>query len=284
MEKKRVSIMLLLVLGMLTLAFNIQTAKTQPPKTIVVPDDYPTIQEAIDHAYSSYQGKEADTVYVRAGTYYENIVVNMSKHYLTLIGEDPLTTIIDGGSAGSPVVTIRDVVLDNFTGFTVRNSGGDASGIYIYNATCEMSGNIIRDNYQGVNLYHSFVTSVYHNNLIDNTQQALVYESANIYWDNGYPSGGNYWSDYTDVDLFSGPNQDELGSDGIWDHPYVIDVDNMDRYPFTQQDGWEAPPPPPPPPVPEFPTGLALELLFIPVIIYTFWRSTRKTLKSLRKT
>jgi len=44
-------------------------------------------------------------------------------------------------------------------------------------------------------------------------------------WDNGYPSGGNYWSDYSDVDL---------NSDGIWDHPYVIDADNIDRYPLVK--------------------------------------------------
>jgi len=52
-------------------------------------------------------------------------------------------------------------------------------------------------------------------------------------WDNGYPSGGNYWSDYTDVDNYSGSYQNETGSDGIWDHPHTIDANNQDRYPLV---------------------------------------------------
>jgi len=52
-------------------------------------------------------------------------------------------------------------------------------------------------------------------------------------WDSGYPNGGNYWSDYADVDLYSGPYQNETGRDGIWDHPYVIDENNQDNYPLV---------------------------------------------------
>jgi hypothetical protein len=51
-------------------------------------------------------------------------------------------------------------------------------------------------------------------------------------WDDGYPSGGNYWSDYTSTDLYSGPYQNETGRDGIGDIPYVIDTDNQDNYPL----------------------------------------------------
>ena len=51
-------------------------------------------------------------------------------------------------------------------------------------------------------------------------------------WDDGYPSGRNYWSDYNGMDEKSGPNQDLPGSDGIGDTPYVIDENNQDRYPL----------------------------------------------------
>ncbi len=53
-------------------------------------------------------------------------------------------------------------------------------------------------------------------------------------WDIGYPSGGNYWSDYNGSDLLSGPYQNETGGDGIGDTPYVIDVNNMDKYPLME--------------------------------------------------
>lgn len=38
---------------------------------------------------------------------------------------------------------------------------------------------------------------------------------------------------YTGVDEKSGPNQDMLGSDDIWDHPYVIAERNQDSYPLV---------------------------------------------------
>ena len=44
-------------------------------------------------------------------------------------------------------------------------------------------------------------------------------DSANI-WDNGYPSGGNYWSDYNGTDS---------NGDGIGDTPYVIDANNLEK-------------------------------------------------------
>ncbi|MGB7001909.1 MAG: hypothetical protein WBE22_07860 [Halobacteriota archaeon] len=53
-------------------------------------------------------------------------------------------------------------------------------------------------------------------------------------WDDGYPSGGNYWNDYTGVDFYSGANQDILGSDGIGDITYDISgsAGAQDRYPL----------------------------------------------------
>ena len=71
----------------------------------------------------------------------------------------------------------------------------------------------------------------YHNNFTNNKVQTYSDGFINV-WDNGYPSGGNLWSDYRGHDLYCGPYQNETGSDGIGDTPYVIDEGNKDNYPF----------------------------------------------------
>jgi len=78
--------------------------------TIIVPDDYSTIQKAISNANSG------DTIYVRAGTYYENLIVDKS---VTLEGENRDTTIIDGGGNGDVIRVAADYI--TITGFTITN-------------------------------------------------------------------------------------------------------------------------------------------------------------------
>jgi parallel beta-helix repeat protein len=91
--------------------------------------------------------------------------------------------------------------------------------------------------------------TIYRNNIIENTQQVLSLNSINS-WDNGYPSGGNYWSDYAGTDLCRGPYQNVTGSDGIGDTPCIIDENNRDRYPLMKPFGlpvvgWDWSPPMP---------------------------------------
>jgi parallel beta-helix repeat protein len=83
-----------------------------------------------------------------------------------------------------------------------------------------------------VQLFSPGENKIFHNTFIKNKIQVFNYEPAINAWDEDYPSGGNYWRDYTGLDEKSGPNQDEPGSDGIGDTPYVIDADNKDRYPL----------------------------------------------------
>ena len=93
--------------------------------------------------------------------------------------------------------------------------------------------NEISNNGKGVILHFTFDSVVYHNNFDNNYIQAIDTNSTNNSWDNGYPSGGNHWSDYTGVDNCSGPNQDVCpSSDGIGDTTYVFSY-NQDNYPLT---------------------------------------------------
>ncbi len=80
--------------------------------------------------------------------------------------------------------------------------------------------------------YTGRYNTIYHNNFIGNGMNAEgILEND---WDDGYPSGGNYWSDYDGIDEKSGPDQDQPGSDGIGDSPYDIPGgwNNEDRYPL----------------------------------------------------
>ena len=98
--------------------------------------------------------------------------------------------------------------------------------------------NTLRDNivhHNGIGIYMNYSgvygNKVYHNDFIANTLQTL--EQGNNIWDNGYPSGGNYWSDYAGVDDYSGPGQNLPGSDGIGDTPYAF-TGNQDNYPLME--------------------------------------------------
>jgi parallel beta-helix repeat protein len=105
---------------------------------------------------------------------------------------------------------------------------------FYFSSSNTVSGNNITDNAYGVYLYASSNNTIYHNNFINNTYQAQTNNFPDNIWDNDYPSGGNYWSDYADEDEKNGPGQDLLGSDGIWDHPYEIDANNNDNYPLVE--------------------------------------------------
>jgi len=279
----------LLIISMLIFGFNIQTVEAGPT-TIIVPDDYPTIQGAVNATSSG------DVVYVRVGTYYERVLIKEKS--ISLIGENSSTTIIDSLWFGIPI-EVRIAERVNVTGFTIMNSGNQwrstmifeswpESGILLWNSDeCNISGNNITDNYFGLTIYSSWLGSwnntvrgnlvtnnwemgvflsghhetgvaygentiventiinnwkglgsylqadnrIYHNNFINNTSPFYLSGSMDI-WDDGYPSGGNYWSNYTGIDLLGGSYQNETGSDGIGDTPYLIDIDNQDNYPL----------------------------------------------------
>lgn len=84
----------------------------------------------------------------------------------------------------------------------------------------------------GIQLLSSSGNRVCHNGIINNWEQQGFDDTGENFWDDDYPSGGNYWSDYNGADVKKGPDQNELGRDSIGDAPYTIDGNNMDRYPL----------------------------------------------------
>jgi parallel beta-helix repeat protein len=114
-------------------------------------------------------------------------------------------------------------VTANYYGFWLESSSNNS-----------VSGNRVKNNVCGIRLYSSFSNKIYHNDLINNEQQTLLSGSFYNAWDDGYPYGGNYWSDYGGVDMKSGPFQNETGSDGIGDTSYMINGNSTDNYPLMK--------------------------------------------------
>jgi parallel beta-helix repeat protein len=256
------------------------------------PADFSGVQDAINEAISG------NTVYVKAGNYFENVVVNKT---LLLIGEGGETTIVDGNGSWAVVQIVADNV--TITGFTIRGAGDRCVEIYscsngilsenvITNSTHSgvhidsssnnsISGNAIANNAQGIWIWNASANTITENDITNNDQSNIHIGSStnnaifgnNITlasygvsvgtesldnkfflnnfigngehvhvetpgqistWDNGYPSGGNYWSDYTGIDVKRGSYQNETGSDGIGDIPEIIDADNLDNYPLIK--------------------------------------------------
>jgi len=131
---------------------------------------------------------------------------------------------------------------------TVTNntvSSNSIEGILLYLSDINIiANNSVSGNGVGVDLDGSGSNTIYHNNFVGNAEQARDNTDTDQ-WDDGYPSGGNYWSDYTGVDNCSGPNQDNCPDpDVIGDTPYVIDADSQDRYPLMVPVGTVYPRPP----------------------------------------
>jgi parallel beta-helix repeat protein len=152
--------------------------------------------------------------------------------------------VIDGswhseGSWGGGIIlwsgSNNNLILDNVI------SCREDNGIFLQGNENQIIGNTIMNYYFSAIHFDSNGNILYHNNFMEKEIYVIWIAGAHI-WDNGYPSGGNYWSDYVGVDVKSGSAQDLPGSDGIGDTPYIIDADNHDHYPLMNPYG--APPPP----------------------------------------
>jgi hypothetical protein len=119
---------------------------------IIVPNDYLTIQDAIDHAQSS------DTVLVSPGTYVENIDFSgkdivVSSHFLVMGDPSFISqTIIDGDTAHTVTFASGEDLLSVLCGFTItgkvgsENRAGFLGGILISGGSPIVRNNVITGN------------------------------------------------------------------------------------------------------------------------------------------
>jgi hypothetical protein len=170
-------------------------------------------------------------------------------------------------------------------------------GMYIWSSNNTITRNSVTDNIVGILLSgdHNTITSNYiadneegiffgvntpgnepldivliRNSFVDNEVQfsgcfCETYdpEEAVHTWDDG--SRGNYWSDYTGKDI---------NEDGIGDEPYIIDVQNQDRYPLMLM---EAKPPTPDTRTPMLIIAAVLTLLVVAIAVTVTYKSLTKT-------
>jgi len=182
----------------------------------------------------------------------DNIITNNNGYGVEIYGSSYLNTVSDNiitnnqvvgiliydpnGKAGWNVVKANRIINNSGSGIVLTESHtntleanvvtSQGTGIFLnLAANNTIKNNLIANNQKGIYLwgYPTLGNSFFHNNFINNTYQAYgEYISSNS-WDDGYPSGGNYWSDYNGTDA---------NHDGIGDTPYIINGTNQDRYPL----------------------------------------------------
>lgn len=135
-------------------ATALNAINTPPAGALIVPDQYPTIQDAIDNASAG------NTVFVKEGTY------NVSGLYidkpLSLVGEDSQKTVIysNAYAIGGLNTEAIDIVTNHVTvtGFTIIGNNLESSSIYLSGinsqpsqpSDCKIIGNIIENNLNGI--------------------------------------------------------------------------------------------------------------------------------------
>jgi len=195
---KKATLGLSIILCLLFVSFrtDYEISVKASPKTWTVPGDFNSIQKAINNVNSS------DTIFVRIGTYYENVVINKS---IALVGEDRDQTIIDG--SGSENVILIKTISVSVKNFTIRRSGAQQpySGIFVDRSRGNTIGNNkIIDNYRGISLVSSYSNVIYGNNVSANSDGIYLYSSSNNTFSDNIIHSNNYDGIY--VDYFSSNN------------------------------------------------------------------------------
>ncbi|GEM_PF-1038432 len=147
----------------------VQQFSTRQVQDIYVPEDYSSIQQAVDEAANG------DRIYVSPGVYTENISFN-GKILKLISTEGPLFTTIRPGVAGGTVSIVGGKnPYAELTGFSIVD-GNLNDALYISNASPKISNNIFRRNGNTISVMRLWNSSAYiHNNLfIENTSTVCL--------------------------------------------------------------------------------------------------------------
>jgi len=121
--------------------------QTKPVQNIDIGKYYDKIGEAVNDPLT----QDNHTIRASGGVYYEHVVINKS---ISLVGENPETTIIDGNYTGTIVeITVVNVTIMNFT---VRNTGSSGYGIHVFRSNSStLSQNVLDSCHMGIILFQS---------------------------------------------------------------------------------------------------------------------------------
>jgi hypothetical protein len=217
--------------------------------------DYTKIQDAINNASAG------DTILVNNGTYYEEITL---KSGLIIIGENPWSTIIDGGNNSGDIVTLTSGSA-TIKGFTIKGAiSGDSmpggAGIFINNAGTSLTAinNIIIENDYGIQGWNQ-VTLVAKNNIIARNNYNGVDSYIFVTLENNVivNNGGSGWNDWNGDGNYTFENNIIVNNswygfaknsgtplyieyNNVWNNPkgnYIQGSSGCCEYPFTPSPG-----------------------------------------------
>jgi parallel beta-helix repeat protein len=122
---------------------------------------FSSIQDAIDAA------DDYDRILVYAGTYTENLVINSSKPYISIFGEDKSLVTVTGANSGD-VLTIKATGVD-ISSLTLKNcgTGSDNAVIKINASNCIITDSTITNTNgkNGIYIYNCSNTNIYYNSI-----------------------------------------------------------------------------------------------------------------------
>jgi len=124
--------------------------------------------------------------------------------------DNGITVAVGYSSSYHNFIALNNITLNRGIGISLRGS---------YNTI--IFNTIQLNRYGGMQIVESNGNAFYNNNFVNNTCQAVSYNSFNNVWDNGVE--GNYWSNYTGTDF---------DHDGIGNSWHEIDASNIDHYPL----------------------------------------------------